>query len=404
VLAIACGDRLIEAESLYSKGVYATHDGRLHESADFFAAAVALNRACGREQRALAIELIVHTVLMWAGQVRLALGRQHDALQRVLDAGSSQMLATLLMRQAEAELHLGDIGAATLTASRALKALRATDMLGAELAGTARSIGDVQRRCGHWGEALDIVNETLGRLGAQPDPEQLLAAVQADIYLDLGLPDLAHRHVEAFAAVSQHSARQRQRTVALRWGYCLATGTPIETATEVAHALESEHLLLACELMLVAGQAAPPGPTAAQCAALIARCQPEGLREQLAPLHVLCARLHVQEGESHLALASIACAEHELLAGGIGAATMLCGLWLAQALHGLGQPAQAVLKAQQAAAWLTERAAQSVPSEFRESFLHRHPVHRALLELAAGRHATDQHHTFHGPNAMDASS
>ncbi len=381
-LATACGDRLIEAECLYSKGVYATHDGHLRESADLFAAAVVLNMACGREQRALAIELIVHTVLIWSGQVRLALNRQHEALQRVLDAGSSQMLATLLMRQAEAELHLGEIGAATLTAGRALDALRATDMLGAELAGTTRSIADVLRRCGRWDEALDLVHETLNRLGAQTDPEQLLAAMQADLYLDLGRPDLAHRHIEAFAAVSQHSTRQRQRTVALRWGYGHATGTCTETATELAHALESEHLLLSCELVLVAGQAAQPEPTAAQCAALIARCEPEGLREQLAPLHALCAHLHAQAGESHLARASIAHAEHALLAGDIGAVTTLCGWWLAQALHALGRPAEAALKAREAAASLMERATQSVPLEFRESFLQRHPVHRALLELA----------------------
>jgi tetratricopeptide (TPR) repeat protein len=382
-LAIVCGDSLIEAECLYSKGVYATHDGRLRESADLFAEAVARNRACGREQRALAIELIVHTALMWAGKVKLALARQHDALQRVLDAGSPQMLATLLMRQAEAELHLGDLGAATFTAGRALEALRATDMLGAELAGTTRSISDVQRRCGRWDEALEIVDEALKRLGAQTDPEQLLAATQADIYLDLGRPDLAHRHIEAFAAVSQHSTRQRQRTVALRWAYCLATGTRIGTSTEVAQALDSEHLLLACELMLVAGRAGQPLPTAAQCVALIARCEPEGLREYLAPLHALCARLHVHEGKPRQANASVARATQELLAGDIGAVTPLCGMWLAQALQSLGRPVQAMLTAREAVVWLKARSQQSVPPEFRDTFLQRHPVHRELFVLAS---------------------
>ena len=381
-LAVAAGDRLIEAECLFSKGVYATHDGRLHESVRHLSAAVALNRAAGREQRALAVELIVHTVLVWTGQAKLSLQRQRRVQQRVLDAGSPQMLATLLMRQAEAELHLGDIAAAALCADRALAAMRATDMIGAELAGAARVISDVKRRCGRWGEALDIVHEALQRLGAQSDPEQVLAAAQAHIYLDLGRPDLAHRHIEAFAAVSQHSARQRARAAVLNWGYRLATGTDIETAAEVARALASEHLPLACELMLAAGCAAPPPVTAAQCATLIERCVPERLREQLAPLHALCAQLQVQEGDLHSARLSLARAEQQMQAGDIGAVTPLCCLWLARALQRLDRPADALRQARQGSTWLTAHAQQSVPPEFRDSFVRRHPIHRELLALA----------------------
>jgi hypothetical protein len=106
------------------------------------------------------------------------------------------------------------------------------------------------------------------------------------------------------------------------------------------------------------------------------------LRWQLAPLHALCARLHAQEGDTHAAHASIALAEQALLPGELGAVTPLCGLWLAQALQGLGRATDAVLKAHQAAVWLTTGARQSVPLEFRESFLHRHPVHRELMALA----------------------
>src|SRR5206468_4035252 len=150
----------------------------------------------------------------------------------------------------------------------------------------------------------------------------------------------------------------------------------IETATEVARALDSEHLLLACELMLLAGRAARPEPTAAQCAALIARCEPESLREQLAPLHALFARLYAIEGDTDSANASAARAEQALQIGDIGAVTPQCGLWLAQALHDLGRPAEAALQARHAALWLTTCAQQSVPPVFRASFLHRHPVHQ----------------------------
>ncbi len=383
-LAIASADRVIEAECRYTKGYYAAHDGRLHESAQHLAAAVALLHGAGRAQRAMVIELSLHTVLLWTGQARLALDRQRDALQRVLDAGSPNMLAILMMRQADSELGLGCVGAARISAGRALEALRATDMIGGELARTTWYVADVQRRCGRWDEALAIVNEMQQRLAAQSDTEQLLAAALAGIYLDLGRPDLAHRHIEAFAVASQHSARQRHRAQALRWGYGLAIGSGIETSLVVADALRSENLLQACELVLVAGQAREPELASAQCAGLIASCEPQGLRLELAPLHALCARLAVREGDTHSAHASVALAEQALLQGDIGAVTPLAGLWLAQALQSLGCAAAAALQAQRAAAWLTDRAQHAVPPEFRDSFLHRNPVHAALLKLRSG--------------------
>ena len=379
VLAIASADHVIEAECHFSKGAYATHDGRLREAIEHFSAAAALHRSVGREQRALTIELNIDIVRLWTGQAGLALDRQRQELQRVLDSGSSKMLAMLMVRRADSELHLGDVAAAKLTADRAAEALRATDMIGAELASTARGIADVRRRCGQWNSALAIVDESQQRLGSQRDPEQLLALALAEITLDLGRPDLAHRHIEAFSSVSQHSTRQSQRAQALRWRYALAVGARIETAAIVADALDSENLLLACRLMLVAGQAVEPEPTSAQCDALIARCESQGLREELAPLHSLCAWLLARGGDAPEALTRVALATLELGQAELGAVTPLCLLWLARALQCLGDTAGAAQRAQSAAAWLTERAQHSVPHEFRDSFLRRNPVHRDLL-------------------------
>jgi len=248
---------------------------------------------------------------------------------------------------------------------------------------SSRYVADVQRRRGRWAEALAIVEEMQQRLATQSDTEQLLAAARAGIYLDLGRPDLAHRHIEAFAVASQHSARQRHRAQVLRWGYGLATGAGIDTAAVVADALRSENLLQACELVLAAGQAREPELFSSQCAALIARCEPEGLRLGLAPLHALLARLAVREGDAQAAHASVALATQALLQGEIGAATPLAALWLAQALRSLGCAAEATLQARQAAAWLTDRARHAVPPEFRDSFLQRNPVHTALMSWAA---------------------
>ena len=388
--AITHADPIVEAECRYTLAYYAAHDGRLREAVELLAAAAALHRGIGRDQRALVIEASGHTALLWSGQARLALERQIEALRRVPDAGSSQMLSTLLARQAHSELHLGDVAAAKLSAGRALDALRATDLIGAELARTTWNITDVQRRCGQGGEALAIINDTQQRLAARNDPEQLLAAARASIYLDLGRPDLAHRHIDTFAAASQHSVRQRLRALALRWRYGLAIGAGIDTALGVQATLHSEKLLQASELLLVAGQALQPELTPAQCAALIARCEPQGLREELLPLHALCARLAMREGDLPSAQASVALAQQAMLQGvhgdrdsDSGAASPLAGLWLAQALRGLGDTAAAAMQARRAASWLTERAQHAVPPEFRDSFLSRNPVHAALLAWVA---------------------
>jgi hypothetical protein len=284
-----------------------------------------------------------------------------------------------MTRQADSELRLGNFGAAGLAVDRALEALRATDMIGGELAAATRAIAGVQRRCGRWGEALAIINETQERIGPDGDPDHWLAQALADIYLDLGRPDLAHRQIEAFATASRHSARLRQRALALRWRYSLATGAGIETADAVAKALRSENLLQACRLVLVAGQAATPEPTSAQCAALISRCEPQGLREELVPLRALSALLLAREGDLGAAQASVAQAELALLQGNIGIVTPLCGLWLARALRESGRPQEAARHAQAAVSWLEQSARNAVPLEFRDTFLHRNPVHRDLL-------------------------
>ena len=381
-LAVASADLAIEAECRNIKAYYLAHDGRLCDALEQLTAAAALLRGIGREQRAMVIEGSAHTVLLCTGKAKRALDLQRDALRRVPDAGSSKLLATVMMRQADSEMHLGNVLAARHLAGRALEALRATDMIGGELARTTWYIVDVQRRSGRWREALDTINESQQRIAVQSDPEQMLAAARAGIYLDLGRPDLAHCHIEAFAAASHHSARHRLRSLALRWKCGFALGGGSEMALVVADALKSENLLQACELALAAGFTEAPEVTVAQCAALVARCEPQGLREELTPLHALCAYLHAREGDRRAAKASAARADRALLAGDIGAITPLCILWLTQALVSLGRSAEAAVKARDGAAWLLAAARESVPAEFRISFLDRNPIHRNLLDAA----------------------
>ncbi|HJV62630.1 MAG TPA: AAA family ATPase [Albitalea sp.] len=395
-LAAACPDRVIEAECLYGKTVFAAHDGFLHDSIRHTAAAVALLRGAGRPSRAMMIELNGFPPLLWIGDARHALERLDTARQWALAEGSSHALAKVGLRAAESRLHLGELDAALRGADEALAALRATDMLGAELMLLGAGIASVQRRCARWTDALGCAEQTQRRLAQQPPvSEPWLAAALADIYLDLGRPDLAHGHIETFAAAAQHFARQRERALALRWAFDLAVGKGLDTSAGLSEALRSEHLLQACELMLLAGQAAHAQPTPAQSATLIARCEALGLRTHLAPLHALHAWLLASEGDMRAADASIAKAEHALAQGEIGSSTPVASQWLVHALLATGQAAAAADRARWAAQWLSGRAQQSVPPEFRDSFLHRNPVHRELMALGVG--------ASHRPGSLTAS-
>jgi len=378
-LAIAAGDRFVEAECQYAKGNDALQSGRLREAIRHMQPAAALLRGDGREQRAIVIEGSARTALLWTGQARSMLADDRAAAPRILEAGSSNMRVSLLLRRTHAELLLGDGDVASLSAGRAIEALRGTDMIGADLASATRSIAEVMRRRGHWSEALAAVAEAEQRLPDQGDPDRWLAQTLAEIYLDLGRPDLAHRHIESFAGASGHPARLRQRTVALRWAYSLATGAPIDAAKAIADAVASEHLLQACKLMLVGGQGGPSQTSAGACADLIGRCAPEGLREQLTPLHSLHAWLLALEGQAAAARCAVQQAQQTMLQGDTGAMTPLGRLWLARACRSLDRPADAAQHALKAVAWLKERVQRHVPAEFRDSFLHRHPVNRELL-------------------------
>jgi hypothetical protein len=157
-----------------------------------------------------------------------------------------------------------------------------------------------------------------------------VAEALADIYLDLGRPELAHRPLERFTAATQHSPRLRQHALMLRWGYRLATGGGIDISAALAQALASENLLLAGELLLTAGRTLRAEPTPIQCAALIERLGPEP-RGLLAPLHALRAWLLASAGAVASAEMAIAEAEYALQSTEAGATTPASRLWLARA-------------------------------------------------------------------------
>ena len=376
--AIESGDPVIEAECLFARGVHTAYAGKLRDAARHLTVAADIHRGIGRESRAIDIEMSTHLVMLWAGQARPALARQQAWLDS-LSAGSSSALPMVSSRQALSQTHLGEFDAAARTARHSLEALRGTDMMAVNFVSTVQILADVHRRGARWHEALAVIEENRQRVAEQGDTHQRLASALAEIYLDLGRPDLAHRYVEAFAAAAQF-ARFRERALALRWAYRLATGSAIDATSSVSSALDSENLLLACELTLTAGKAVRPEPGAAQCSVLIGRCEAEGLREQLLPLYALRCWLSTLEGDALAAAAGLAETERALDAWPIGIAFPQCTLWLAQALRAAGREAEALVRVERAAAWIAARAEDAVPPEFRDSFLQRNPTHRALRD------------------------
>lgn len=385
--AIACGDRMVEAECLSDKAWRASIEGRLRDAVEQYSACATLQRLLGLERLALVTDQAKLGVLRKLGQLRPLLNEQQRTLQWLIDEGDPVDVATSRVDQVLNQLELGDAGAADAGESSAWQAVRDTDMRGGELGLNARSMIRFHRRRGRWNDALELSVEVARRLAAQGEGEDggesVLAAERASLYLDLGRPEQAQPYIAAAQAEAAHLEHTRWAAVALRWRYQGVTGTAIEPLQPLEEALQSERFPMACELMLAAAQAGAPQLTARPLAALIAGCEARGLQVYLLPLLALQTWLLARDGDLEAAALSARHTQAALAGADLGAALPGCSLWLAQALQRLGREDEAVAIARHAAGWIQQRLADSVPPEFHDSFRRRNPVHRELLALAS---------------------
>ena len=379
LLAIACGDRMVEAECIYEKGYCAFAEGRLRDAVEQFSVCATLQRSSGLERLALVTDASKLVALRRLGQVRPALDEQQRAMPWLINHGDPVDLATSRLEQVLDQLDLGDVSAADAGAQPAWQAIRDTDMRGAELCRNASSMLRFHRRRGSWTQALAVSGEVLERLAAQGEDAGELAFERAEIYLDLGRPELARPYIEMpQTAPLQHL---RWSSMALRWRYLSAAGAPVDLGETLAQALRSEQFPQACELMLAAGQSSPSQLRAEPLNALVAGCEARGLQMHLLPLLALQAWLLAREGDLKAAAASARKAQSALPGADLGAALPACGLWLANALLCLGREREATAVSGHASGWIAQRVVDSVPAEFHESFRSRNPVHRDLLAL-----------------------
>ncbi len=382
LLAIACGDGFVEAECLYDKAYRSFAEGRLRDAVEQMSACAALQRSLGLERLALVTDASKLVVLRMLGQVRPVLDEQQRGLPWLVDHGDPVDLATARVEQVLSRLDLGDVGAADGAAQQAWQAIRDTDMGGEELCRNASAMLRFHRRRGRWDRALGISDEAAQRLTAQGENANQLASERADLYLDLGRPELARPYIETLESESAHLAHSRWSSMALRWRYECATGAAVVPLQTLEDVLRSEQFLMACELVLVAGQAWPPQLSAAPLAPLIQGCEARELHGYLLPLRALQAWLLARDGGLEAASFSALGTQAALARADLGAALPACALWTAKALECVGRPAAAAAVTRQASAWLGQRLSESVPAEFHASFRLRNPVHRELLALA----------------------
>jgi DNA-binding SARP family transcriptional activator/tetratricopeptide (TPR) repeat protein len=171
------------------------------------------------------------------------------------------------------------------------------------------------------------------------------------------------RH-HADLALARRVDLDRLRAVVLRLG---------EDAPDMRHVVQLE---LAMHL--------PPDQGLAECEAVIAAARRWGHEGTLIAAQARAARLAATLGDTRAtrrhAQAALALAQQRQPVRQHPAEHWL---YAAQAYTAIGDTAAAGAAAQAGAAWVRARADDGVPAEFRDSFLHRQPIHRELLALAS---------------------
>ena len=382
LLAIACGDKMVESECIYDQACLAMREGRLRDSVQLLSSAATLQRSIGLESLALATDGSKRIALRMLGRVRAVLDEQQASLPWLVEHGSSVDAATQRLELVLNHAALGATSVADAAAPAAWQAVRETDMQGLDVVRNALSMLRFHRLRGRWDRAFDVDREVTQRLAALNHDPSELARERAALYLDLGRPELAQPFIETFEQDPAFLEPGSWHAAALRWRYQAAVASRVDAQGTLAIALVSEHFPKVCELLLAAGQAFPQQLAASQLAPFVAGCEAEGLELYLQPLRALQAWLFARDGELDAASCAALATLSRLSQADLGAMLPACALWLAQALHLLGRAAQAAAVAQQAAHWLVQRQAVAVPAEFHSSFRQRNPVHRELLALA----------------------
>jgi len=209
--------------------------------------------------------------------------------------------------------------------------------------------------------------------------------IQSGVYLDLGRPELALRALNAIEV--------EELFPALRFAYYLQLGV-----TRIAAGLGTDECWSGCdrwreqslaiELLryrLIRAEHLEPAEAVESALAVAEEAERLHHWHVVRSAHTTCANARLREGDAHEAVrhaqAAFAASTHTDL--------WTCGhvdnWWVThRALRTVGRMPAATEALRQAVDWLRRTADRHVPPVFRESFLQRHPVHRAILQKARG--------------------
>lgn len=378
--AIALGDERVEAECRFAIANRASADGRFDDALQHLAAGERLMREAGDVRRAAALAATMALVIGLRGQPRLAL-REYERMLPLLEAENDRATWTVVCASAALQhMRQGEVEAALREARRARASAAQASIAPPDTAVILRNLLDTLRWSERLDEALQVCDEFGSRLSRQGDFPRAREPIAA-LFLQLGRADLAKPLVEALAVQAPARAREQLRLRLLRWQLDSMSSVPIRPQWPI-DALANEDLALAAEWGLWSGLVVDSPYPLEQLQALAGRCRQAGMRLLAAPLEALVAWR--RQGSGQAAEGDRADLDAIGLEGLHGAVPWTA-LYAARALHDAGRCDAAAALAQAGGRWLEATARTALPPAFRDAYLHRSPVNRELLALAAKR-------------------
>jgi hypothetical protein len=239
---------------------------------------------------------------------------------------------------------------------------------------------------GHYADVFRWADEAERLLTvAVPGGVPLVDAHRALAYLHLGQRARAMQLVQRISAseVAVLSARVRRHLVACR--LARQQGQPTQGHLQAAMALLEDQNRAALRESVLIEQALdrPPGEALSALAEIAARAQRGGYGglqlECSMRMAEIATPVHPELARDHALRALYDAQTFDLVHSYPGELWLHC----ARALGAAGDDAASLDVLRRGAAWLRATARDHVPSEFRDSFMHRNPVNRELLALAA---------------------
>jgi hypothetical protein len=379
--AIAVGDARVESECRFAIASHAVADGHFDEALQHLAAGERLLRQGGEVRRANAMAGSMAMVTGLRGQSRLAI-REHERMLPLLQQEGDHATWTVScsakalqhIRQGDAAMAYSEVQRAAASAARASIAPPDTVI-------TLRNLIETLRWCGRFDEALRTHDEFMQRLALQGEFPRTRASL-VGLYLHLGRIDLARPLLNALLSEPLDRVRDRLLVGLLRLQADYASGQLVQLDWP-ADAMACDDLALAIQWALWSGLSEISPWPVEDLLALAMRCRKAELSLLETPLRALVARRLLEAGDTPRAQPLLPTAAPADALHGLHAATPWAALFGAQALALAGRPEAAGSLALTGAEWLQRTAQAAMPEPFRDSFLQRNPVNRALLTLAA---------------------